>query len=289
MSLGRIRAHLGLGTNAATTFKRSFHLSSIKYNQQQSNLFGEITTQTEPVNKKHSLADSLDSQSDKKINKDKITLKNDTELQKFIGHEPTPAAKKYLSPLKQSIYEANVAKNGFFKNKDEIRLPNGEVYRLQLTQREIEALEPSMYLKSFRIKSSIKKATVVTKLLNKLNLKVAITQAHFNQKRIAREIGDLLSKGLKESKELNFNPDELFLDQIWAGKDGHLMKRLDPKGRGRTGVIEHGHIHIKAILKGEQTKKRIAWEKEQKQLRKKPYQQLPSESLRWRPDGFYRW
>lgn len=284
-----LKPQLGL----VSRFTRSFHISSSKL-QESTSLFGDVTAKPKDKptkNKKRDLVDSMDNQAqgDKPFYKERITLRKDPELQRFIGHAPTPAAEKYLSPLKLQIYNANVAKNGFFKNNDIVKLSNGEKYQLKLSKKEIEAFEPSIYLKTFRIKHSVKKATTFLKLINRMEVKKAITQAHFNQKQIARDVAELLEKGLNDAKQLNLNPDELYLDQIWAGKDGHIIKRVDIKGRGRTGVIEHPHIHIRAILKGEQTKKRLAYEQEQKELRKAPYMQLPSSSLRWRPEGFYKW
>lgn len=289
-----LRSSLGLVSKAPSTFIRSFHFTRLALQDQSTSLFGDVSenkTEDQPSKKKRDIVDSLDSQTQGggPVYKNKITVKKDVELQNFIGHEPTPAAEKYLSPLKLQIYKANVSKNGFFKNNDTISLSDGAKYQLKLSKKEIEAFEPSIYLKSFRIKHSVKKATTFLKLINRLEVKKAITQAHFNQKKIARDVATLLEKGLEDAKQLNLNPNELYLDQIWAGKDGEIMKRVDIKGRGKNGIIEHPYIHIRAILKGEQTKKRLAFEKKQKQLRKSPYLQLPSGSLRWRPEGFYRW
>jgi len=286
-----LKSRLGLASRLPSTFARSFHFTSLRSQEHQTSgsLYGEITdpNATEKKGKKPSISDALQAQGEKNEKKD-VTIENDRLLQQYIGHEPTPNSEKYLSPLKLKIYNANVSKNGFFKNKDTVEV-DGEKYQLELSKNQIEVLEPSIYLRSFRIKHSVKKATTFLKLINRMNVKKALTQAHFNRKLIAREVAELLEKGLKDAEQLNLNPNELYLDQIWAGKDGGLRKRLDAKARGRTGIIEHQYIHLKAILKGEQTKKRLAYEKEQKALRKTPYIQLPSESLRWRPEGFYKW
>lgn len=291
LSLG-FKSHLGLVSRAPSTLIRSFHITSSRLQDQQTSLFGEVTkhdTTEQKKSKKPSITDTLSNQDGAVVNQRKITVHNDEGLKAYIGHEPTPAAEKYLSPLKQQIYNANVAKNGFFKNGEIVQLPNGEKYKLELTKRVIEALEPSIYLKSYRIKSSLKKVTVVTKLLNRLNVKKAITQGHFTSKKPAKEIANLLQKGLKQASQLNLNPDELFIDQLWVGKDGNFQKRIDIKARGKLGIIEHPYVHIKAVLKTQQTKNRLAYEKQQKALKRKPTLQLPSESIRWRPEGFYKW
>ena len=79
-----------------------------------------------------------------------------------------------------------------------------------------------------------------------------------------------MKRGLEQAKQLELNEDELYIDRIWVGSDGKWRKRLDPKGRGRMGIIAHRYVHLKCILKTNQTKLRLDWEKQQKELKSKP-------------------
>jgi hypothetical protein len=54
-----------------------------------------------------------------------------------------------------------------------------------------------------------------------------------------------LARGIGSAKALGLDADNLYAEQIWVGKDGQNVRRLDSKGRGRTGMI----THIKAILR----------------------------------------
>ena len=107
-------------------------------------------------------------------------------------------------------------------------------------------------------------------MVRKFNVKLAINQLHFNHKKISTELEQLLKRGLEQAKQLELNEDELYIDRIWVGSDGKWRKRLDPKGRGRMGIIAHRYVHLKCILKTNQTKLRLDWEKQQKELKSKP-------------------
>lgn len=181
------------------------------------------------------------------------------------------ASQSLLSPLKREIYEANCKINGGFYKKDTIvKLPNSsERYKLKLTKREIEVLEPSVYVQSYRIKSSMKKATLLLRLLGGLDVMKAISQCHFSNKKIAREVAELLQKGVKDGQKLGLKPEDLYISQIWTGSDGFWRKRVEFKARTRIGIISHPYIHVRCILRTKSvTKRRLAYEahlKEQKE------------------------
>ncbi|ODQ79541.1 hypothetical protein BABINDRAFT_37099 [Babjeviella inositovora NRRL Y-12698] len=213
----------------------------------------------------------------------------DTAALEFKAPKVVINAETYLTPLKKQLYEENVRINGFFKNNQTVKL-GGKSYKLKLTAEEINAVEPSIYLKSFRIKSTWKKTTLVNRMLGGLSLKDAITQCHFNTKRVSKPIGDLLETGITHAAKMNLNPDDCYVDQIWVGSDGSWQKRLDPKGRGRMGIIRHRYVHVRAILKTTQTTKRIVWENREKELRKRPWFGLDnSTKIRNKPSGWFKW
>ncbi|KAH3681798.1 hypothetical protein WICPIJ_007237 [Wickerhamomyces pijperi] len=282
-----LRSPLGLLTKfSAQSSQRLIHSSAIRANQSGS-LFGDITQVTESPKQKGDFSDSLQTVNEK-FDINKVTIENDEKLQQYIGHKPTSAVDKLLTPLKKQLYQLNVNQNGFFKNNQIVTM-DGEQYKLKLTQEEIDVLEPSLYVKSYRIKGSVKKATVFLRFIRNMNVKQAITQGQFHSKKIGREVSKLLSDSLKTAPELKLNPDQLYISQIWSGSDGTFVKRVDPKGRGRTGIIHHPYIHVRVILKTPVTLKRLAWEREQKEELRKPRVQLHDEKLRFKVEGHYKW
>lgn len=228
---------------------------------------------------------------DEETRKSQVTPENDQELINFYEKKAEGVQVKvenYIHPLKIALFNKNVEMNGFFKN-GQVLDHEGKKYKFTLTKQEIDILEPSIYLQSYRIKSSMKKATIVNRMVRKFNVKLAINQLHFNSKKMATELEKLLKKGLEEAKILNMNENELYIDQLWTGSDGNWRKRIDFKGRGRHGILHHRYVHLKCVLKTQQTLDRLAWEKNQKELHSKPSTPLNNEPLNIKVRGWYKW
>lgn len=223
----------------------------------------------------------------------KPSPKNDTQLQEYYMEQAKAQQilrDKYISPLKRRLFDLNVAANGFFKNNTVVQdLDTHKSYQLQLTEQEVDILEPSIYIQSYRIKLSMKKATLVNRFVRGFNVKHAITQLHFNPKKMATEVEKLLKRGLLQARDAGYNEDGLYIHALWTGLDGEWRKRIDAKGRGRTGIIEHPYIHVKAVLKTDLTTKRRQWEKDQARLAAKPRMFLNNEPLNFKVRGHYKW
>lgn len=197
---------------------------------------------------------------------------------------------KYISSDKRRLFDLNVAHNGFYKNNQIIfDQERNKHYKLSLTEAEIEVLEPSVYLKSFRIDSSVKKATLVNRFVRGYYVKNAINQLHFIPKKMALELEKLLKTGLKLATSQGLDEDQLYIHALWAGSDGNTRKRIEWKGRGRVGLLQSRSVHLKVILKTQQTRDRLAWEKEQKESKKNPKTGLNNEPLNFKVRGIYKW
>ncbi|GAV53118.1 hypothetical protein ZYGR_0AI04000 [Zygosaccharomyces rouxii] len=226
---------------------------------------------------------------------DQITVDNDATLHKYIRSKQGPeklAHQTLLSPLKRKLYMRNCELNdGVYKRDTVITLPGSkEKYRLKLSREEIDVLEPSVYVKSYRIKSSMKKTTQLLRLLNGLDVKTALTQCHFSSKKIARDVAEVLNRGIEDGQKLGLNENDMYIAQIWTGSDGWWVPRMDYKGRGRVGVIRHRYVHVRCILKTKSvTKRRLEYESQLKQQRRKPWVQLADKPVRGFPGGAYKW
>lgn len=272
---------LRTGLRANIPLRNSFHTTSIKF--QGGSLFGEVTEGSAPQEiKELPQEEGAD-----------VSPANDSKLQEHYLEEARKeqvVSEKFVSPLKKKLFEANVAQNGFFKNGQVVAIPEtGKTYKVTLTPEEIDVLEPTIYLQSYRIKSSMKKATLVNRFVRGYNVKNAINQLHFNPKKMATELEKMLKRGLDQARDLGYSEDGVYIQALWTGSDGNWIKRADIKGRGRTGIIEHPYVHIKAILKTEQTKQRLAWELQQRQLEAKPRLYLNNEPLNFKVQSFYKW
>ncbi|QLL32571.1 hypothetical protein HG536_0D00930 [Torulaspora globosa] len=279
--------------------RRFFNAGRAARNEQNSSFFGEMTRKAEldsddPNKMSNRMSVMTETDDTQAVPIESITVESDKLLQRYIQQQQQPeklAPYLLLSPLKRELYLANCKINGFYKPDTVVSLPGSkEKYKLALTRREVEALEPSVYVKSYRIKSSMKKATVLLRLLSGLDVKKALTQCHFSQKKIAQDVAELLQRGIQDGQKLGLDPDDLYIAQIWTGSDGWWMKRVDWKARGRVGTIQHPYVHVRCILKTKSvTKRRLAYEAEEKERRRKPWIQLADKPVRGAAGGFYKW
>lgn len=218
-----------------------------------------------------------------------VEPENDEKLQSFLNPKPYITTDSLLTPLKRDIYAANVKKNGFFKNMDLVKLSDGNSYTLNLSEKQIEALEPSVYLRSWRIKASIKKTNIVLRALKNLPLKKAITQLHFMEKKVSRDLVEMLERGVKDAERMNYNVDDLYIAESWVHTDGHWMKRVDCKGRGRAGVLTFKWVSVRFLLKTSQTKRRLAYLLEKRNSNKNVSSFISGGKIKGNAPGFYRW
>ena len=279
-------------------------VAQLRFNSSSSSPFGKLTTnpieemdkaKEQDAGKK--TASEIARNEDGEVDISSITPQNDEQLIEYYKqqqqsqqkkHKQQPKLEDLVHPLKIQLFNQSVSDHGFFKN-DQIVTHEGKSYKFHLTPQEIEILEPSIYLSSYRIKSSMKKATVVNRFVRGYDLKTAINQLHFNPKKMATELEKLLKRGLATLQELGYDEDSMYIARLWTGSDGEWRKRLDIKGRGRHGVIHHRYIHLKCVLKTGQTKQRLAWEKQQAEAKSKPKMYLINEPLNIKVRPWYKW
>ncbi|AMD19411.1 HBR510Wp [Eremothecium sinecaudum] len=293
------------GTLTKFVCRRALSASSVTFNADKGNLLGSLTKDfdiskhNDPSSISSKFEMAAGSQAKPEENKataiEEVTVEGDHELQKYIESAQEPpalAVESLLSPLKRRIYEANCKANGgFYKMSTVVQLPDSKVkYVLKLTRDEIAVLEPSVYLKSFRLKSSFKKATDLLRLVGGMDLKKAITQCHFSDKKIARDVAVLLDQGVEDARKLGLDPDDLYIAQAWTGSDGKWSKGVDIKGRGRTGIIARPYVHVRFVLRTKSiTLRRLQYEKRLKQKQKAPWIQLRDKPIRGVMGGAYKW
>ncbi|ODV88081.1 hypothetical protein CANARDRAFT_26241 [[Candida] arabinofermentans NRRL YB-2248] len=279
----------------------SIFQTQLKDNQQQqqqissskSSLFADLTPsfKTEVYKAPEKTEDDLiaegESSTGDSINY--IAPEDDAKLQKYLNQKPYQTVHALLSPLKRRLYLDNVAKFGFFQNDQPITLKDGSTYKLKLKREEIIALEPSIYLRSWRIKSSVKKTNIVLRALKDLPLKKAITQLHFIHKKVARDLVEMLERGVEDAAKMNYKVDDLYIAESWVHTDGKWSKRVECKGRGRTGILTSRWVSVRFLLKTKQTQKRLAFEKDVRRQGRKVISKMSGTKIRGPVPGFYKW
>ncbi|ODV92006.1 hypothetical protein CANCADRAFT_12407, partial [Tortispora caseinolytica NRRL Y-17796] len=178
----------------------------------------------------------------------------DENLMRFIHPKPKKPYEVYLDEMEQKLYLAQ--KQGAALDED---LKN---HRLIINKTLQKKLEPSAYVQTERFRHSVKKATPFLRMISRRSLTDAINQCDFSPKRVAQHTGVLLRKAKDHCERLEMGPlSNLYIDQIWACKSGSTLREMKPRGRGRTGIIDHKFIKIYAIIKTSETKARFAEQK----------------------------
>ncbi|KAK9326168.1 hypothetical protein V1517DRAFT_69360 [Lipomyces orientalis] len=211
---------------------------------------------------------------------------DDAELMARIRPEPKTALDHYLGPLRKAVYLKQTT-------GVEDLLIKGKKYKLKLTKREKELIEPSVWLKSNTQRGSVKKVTPFLRSLRRMNIHQAIAHCHFNTKAIARDVEKLLYRGIDEAKAMGIPEKGMYIDQIWSGKEPK-PKAVQPflkdiKGRGRMGIMKRKEHHVQVILKTPVTKRRIAKEKEEKMINKKPWIPVTNKPIYDKSGAHYTW
>ncbi|KAK9258740.1 hypothetical protein V1519DRAFT_463414 [Lipomyces tetrasporus] len=216
-----------------------------------------------------------------------ITMpEDDAELMARIRPEPKTALDHYLGPLRKAVYLKQTT-------GVEDLLIKGKKYKLKLTKREKELIEPSVWLKSNTQRGSVKKVTPFLRSLRRMNIHRAIAHCHFNTKAIARDMEKLLYRGIDEAKAMGIPEKGMYIEQIWSGKEPKA-KAVQPflkdiKGRGRMGIMKRKEHHVQVILKTPVTKSRIAKEKEAKMINKKPWIPVTNKPIYDKSGAYYTW
>ncbi|KAH8105957.1 mitochondrial 50S ribosomal protein L22 [Cristinia sonorae] len=98
---------------------------------------------------------------------------------------------------------------------------------------------------------------------------MAIMQMNFSEKRASKRIKSMLVvakdhatayKGLDASK--------LVVDEAWVTKGPNVLKRIEPKGRGRFGVRVHPDSRLSVVLREGKTKAELAREERARKLKR---------------------
>jgi ribosomal protein L22 len=274
--------------SALSSAYRSRYMATSTANKPVDSLFSDLTKSVENQKDNNNTAVAVADEGDSGVIQ-YVAPSRDEKLQEFLNPKPYLTVNSLLTPLKRDIYLANVKRNGFFKNAELTKLKDGASYTLDLNQKEIEALEPSIYLRSWRIKASIKKTNIVLRALKDLPLKKAITQLHFMQKKVARDLVEMLERGVKDAERMNYNVDDLYIAESWVHTDGHWMKRVDCKGRGRAGIFTFKWVSVRFLLKTSQTKKRLEYLAKKREVQKNVGSFITTGKVRGNAPGFYRW
>ncbi|CAZ83215.1 unnamed protein product [Tuber melanosporum] len=161
--------------------------------------------------------------------------------------------------------------------------------RGRLTKREMLLQAEKEHLaKSHMFKTSVKKLAPIARQIQGKKIEDAIIQMRFSAKKAARDVlGHLYAARNESVVRKRMDPQQTYIEQAWVGR-GTFGLEVSHRARGRIDTLRLPYTSITVVLKEQVTRDRIAKEKEEKRLRKKPWEQLPSRPLVGQTQ-YYRW
>ncbi|CRK37024.1 hypothetical protein BN1708_007279 [Verticillium longisporum] len=180
--------------------------------------------------------------------------------------------------------------------------------------------ERQMTHKSPFLETSTKKLVMLARQIQGKTLQDALTQMTYSKKKMAREVKfqleeardfAVVSRGMglgkagaasggdkdaavikvktKDGQSLKItDPSSLYVAEAWVNKGPSRNRRIEFKGRGRTGVIISPSTGISVVLKEEKTRIREHNERVAKEAKRKPWVHLPNRPVTaQRP--YYSW
>ncbi|PUU73156.1 ribosomal protein L22/L17 [Tuber borchii] len=161
--------------------------------------------------------------------------------------------------------------------------------RGRLTKREMLLQTEKEHLaKSHMFKTSVKKLAPIARQIQGKKIEDAIIQMRFSPKGAARDVlGHLYAARNESVVRRKMDPEQTYIEQAWVGRGTYEVEH-NHRARGRIDMLKLPYTSITVVLKEQVTRDRIAKEKEDKRLRKKPWEQLPSRPLVGQTQ-YYRW
>ncbi|KAM5352171.1 hypothetical protein ACJ41O_004894 [Fusarium nematophilum] len=187
----------------------------------------------------------------------------------------------------------------------------------RLTKEErIKMTERQLLHKSEFIPTSVKKLVMLARQIAGKSVDDAILQMKWSKKKMSAEVryyleeardlaiaqrgmglgevnGETLTTPRKiqtvDGKWLEItDPTRMYIAQSWVGRGPWRGKRIDYKGRGRTGVIRHPSTSLTILLKEEKTRIREYEERVAKKEKKGPWVHLPNRPV-YGQRPYYSW
>lgn len=108
-------------------------------------------------------------------------------------------------------------------------------------------------VRKLHMKGSVQKANHLARLVRKLMVPDALVQLRYCRKQRSGEFMQMIKEGVKYAEEKHGLPAEKLQVAIVNLGRGPFLKRVDFKGRGRTGVIRIPSTHVHIVLREKPT------------------------------------
>ena len=114
-------------------------------------------------------------------------------------------------------------------------------------ERSLASTEARAVCRNLRV--SPRKLNLVAQLIRGKNVNVALADLTFSPKRVARDVKKTLMSAVANAENNHgLDVDALVVSEAYVGK-ALVMKRFQPRARGRAGRIEKPFSHLTVIVR----------------------------------------
>ncbi|KZT74271.1 mitochondrial 50S ribosomal protein L22 [Daedalea quercina L-15889] len=118
-------------------------------------------------------------------------------------------------------------------------------------------------------KISHRKLNMLGRQISGKPIDMAILQMQFSEKRASTRIKGMLVVAKNHATGLKgLNPKRLIVSQAWVTKGPKQLKRVEPKGRARTGIRIHPDSKLTVVLQEGKTKVELLEEERRRKLKR---------------------
>ncbi|EPT03680.1 hypothetical protein FOMPIDRAFT_1022266 [Fomitopsis schrenkii] len=118
-------------------------------------------------------------------------------------------------------------------------------------------------------KISHRKLNMLGRQISGKPIDMAILQMQFSEKRASKRLKSMLVMAKQHATRLKgLDAKRLVVSQAWVTKGEKQLKRIEPKGRARTGVRVHPDSKLTVILKEGKTRVELLQEERQRKLKR---------------------
>ena len=108
--------------------------------------------------------------------------------------------------------------------------------------------------KASSLRTSARKLNLVAASIRGKSAAAALTQLTFEKRRIAQEVKKVLQSAVANAENNHsLDVDKLYVAEAWVGRS-FVMKRFDPRGRGRSSGIDKPFSNLTIIVRERQNK-----------------------------------
>lgn len=117
-------------------------------------------------------------------------------------------------------------------------------------------------------KISHRKLNMLGRQISGKPIDYAILQMQFSEKRASKRIKSMLVVAKDHAVQKGLDAKKLVVSEAWVNKGENVIKRMEPRGRGRFGIRQHPDSSLHVVLREGKTRAQLMAEEKKRKLKR---------------------